>query len=85
MTDSQDLYTHTALKIVTQKEREIIKSIFTKPTEKRGAVALTIGGATTKSEEGNIFSNSKTVLDTNQFNPLHNNLKLIQGGKNGSN
>jgi hypothetical protein len=61
------------------------KMTFTKPTEKRGAVALTIGGATTKSEEGNIFSNSKTFLDTNQFNPLHNNLKLIQGGKNGSN
>lgn len=80
MTDSQELYTQNALKVVTQEEREIIKSIFT--SKKRGATTkidnLSLSGCI-----GNkLNTNSGSLSPIFPFtSPDNYNLKLLQGGK----
>ena len=80
MTDSQELYTQNALKVVTQSEREIIKSIFT--SKKIGATTKIDNLSSSGCIGNKLNTNSGSLSPIFPFtSPDNYNLKLLQGGK----
>lgn len=84
--DSQDLYTYQALRCVSEKEQQQIKSIFTNPVgKKRGFTSPSAGSETTIKrrqevlDKGGYDSKSKPIFFSN---PSHNLIKL-NGEQNG--